>query len=328
MRRLLSARRRHPTWGPLKLHWLLGPRSPSVRTLGRWLSLAGLVRRRLRRARPGPSVPGPARLVARRANDVWTIDFKGGFRTGDGARCAPLTVRDEVSSYVLAVRAVQEPSDRVVRRVLTRLFRRRGLPRAIRSDNGGPFGGDGALGLSRLSVWWLRLGIRVEFSRPASPQDNAAHEQMHRVLKAETARPPSVNGRAQQRRFDRWCLLYNHRRPHFALQHQTPAAHYHRSPRSWPVHLPAWHYPAAWLILRPGARGRAWWAGRQRVIGRAFAGERLGLQPRPQGIVAVYLGSHLIGTLHPGDPAGLRPARRPIRGGRELRPLPSPSPSL
>ena len=157
-----------------------------------------------------------------------------------------------------------------MRQVLTGLFRRYGLPRTIRVDNGTPFGGCGALGLSRLSVWWLRLGLRVEFSRPACPQDNGAHEQMHRVLKAETARPPAANARAQQRRFARWCWIHNYHRPHAALDQQTPASHYRPSPRPWPGRLPTWCYPARWTVLRPGANGRAWWADRQRVFGRAF----------------------------------------------------------
>ena len=311
--RLAAWRRRHPTWGPLKLRTQLclqGTRPPSARTLGRWLASAGLVRRCPRRARPGPLVPAPSPWPARRATDVWTIDFKGRFRTGDGARCEPLTVRDQASRFVLVVRAVRQPSERTVRRVLTGLFRRRGLPLTIRADNGSPFGGGGALGLSRLSVWWLRLGLRVEFSRPACPQDNGAHEQMHRVLKAETARPPAANARAQQRRFARWCRIYNHHRPHAALAQQTPASRYRPSPRPWRARRPAWRYPAGWTVLQLAANGRAWWAGRQRFIGRAFAGERLGLRPRAHGIVEVYLGPYLIGTLHPGDLAGLRPARR------------------
>jgi hypothetical protein len=214
---------------------------------------------------------------------------------------------------VLVVRAVRQPSERIVRRVLTGLFQRYGLPRTIRVDNGAPFGGCGALGLSRLSVWWLRLGLRVEFSRPACPQDNAAHEQMHRVLKAETARPPAANARAQQQRFVRWYWTYDYHRPHASLDQRPPASRYRPSRRPWPGRLPAWCYPATWAVLCPGANGRAWWADRQRFIGRAFVGERLGLRPRAHGVVQVYLGPHLIGTLHPGDLAGLRPARRQYR---------------
>jgi transposase InsO family protein len=310
-----TLRRRHPTWGALKLRCLLrrarpGERLPGTSTITRWLGAAQLVRRRVRRAPAGPSVPAAPTRVARQANDVWTIDLKGQFRTGDGGRIGPLTVRDAASRYVLAVQPLRQPSDRAVRRVLTRLFRRWGLPRVMHMDNGAPFGGRGALGLSTLSVWWLRLGLEVEFSRLACPQDNGAHEQMHRVLKAETARPPAATVRAQLQRFRVWRKLYNEGRPHAALGQRLPASRYRRSPRRWPPVLPDWRYPKHWLRVQPGPNGRAWWAGRQRFLGRAFAHEQLGVAPLARGHSKVYLGPHLIGTLHPNDRTGLRPAQR------------------
>ena len=314
LRRLLTLRRRHPTWGPHKLHWLLRQRHrhvrvPGVRTLGRWLAAAGLVRRHVRRAPPGPRIAADPRPVATRPNELWTLDFKGTFRTADGARIFPLTVRDAASRCVLAVHHVSRPNEPTVRRVLTALFRRCGLPRAVQVDNGAPFAGSGPRGLSALSVWWLRLGLRVVFTRPACPQDNGAHEQMHRVLKAETTRPPAAHARAQQRRFTRWRHCYNHARPHAALGLHPPAKRYRPSAQRLPAVLPAWSYQAAWLRLRPGANGRAWWGQRQRLFGRAFAGEWLGLRPRRSGWTEVYLGPHLLGLLHHADRAGLRPAR-------------------
>ncbi len=313
-RRVLALRRRRPSWGPHKLHWLLRqqhPRVPlpAVRTLGRWLAAAGLSRRRRRRSRPGPQLPASPPPVIARANDLWTVDFKGTFRTADGTRIFPLTVRDAFSRCVLVVRHVRQPSEAAVRRVLTGLFRRFGLPRAVQVDNGTPFAGCGARGLSALSVWWLRLGLRVVFSRPACPQDNAAHEQMHRILRAETARPAAANAGAQQRRFTRWSQRYNHHRPHASLGMRPPASRYRPSPRRLPAVLADWHYPPDWLRLRPGANGRAWWQGRQRMFGRAFAGEWLGLRPCARGCAEVYLGPHLLGRIHPADLAGLRPAR-------------------
>jgi putative transposase len=318
-RRLLALRRRQPTWGPHKLHWLLRqqhPRArvPAVRTLGRWLTAAGLVRRRVRRSPPGPQVPSPAPPTATRPNDLWTLDFKGAFRTADGTRLLPLTVRDAASRCVLAVRHLRHPSDRAVRRVLTGLFRRLGLPRAVQVDNGAPFAGCGARGLSTLSVWWLRLGLQVVFTRPGCPQDNGAHEQMHRVLKAETARPPAANARTQQRRFTRWCRHYNEQRPHAALGQRTPASCYRPSPRPLPAALPVWSYPPDWLRVRPSTRGQVWWEQRQRMFGRAFAGEWLGVRLRRGGWAEVYLGPHLLGRLHRDDRAGLRAARtRPLK---------------
>ncbi|HYD83726.1 MAG TPA: DDE-type integrase/transposase/recombinase [Opitutus sp.] len=311
--RVLALRRRHRTWGAPKIRGYLKRRHaraalPGVSTISRWLAEAGLVRPRVRWTRPGPRVPAAARAPARQPNDVWTVDFKGSFRTHDARRVYALTVRDATTHYVLAVRHAPKPDDVTVRTIFIRLFRRYGLPRALQMDNGTPFGAVGPLGLSRLSVWWLRLGIELRFSRPACPQDNPAHEQMHGVLKAETTRPPSANPQAQQRRFDRWRTIYNHVRPHAALANASPADHYRPSPRRYPATLPDWSYPPNTATLCPGTNGRAWWQQRQRLIGRAFAGERLGLQITPT-CTQVRLGPFLIGTLHAEDMAGLRPAR-------------------
>lgn len=313
-KRCEGLRRRFPRWGAMALRALLRssyPREhlPAVATMARWLAQAQLVRPRAQHP-PGPILPRERWRVARRPNDVWTVDFKGWFRTGDGARIEPLTVRDLASRYILAIEHVAPLSDRAVRPIMLRLFRRFGLPRTIHVDNGGPFGGGGALGLSALSVWWLRLGIEVEFSRPARPGDNAAHEQMHGILKDETARPSAATRAAQLRRLNRFRRRYNHLRPHRSLRLRTPASRYYPSARRLPRALPQWHYPKGWSLLQPGGGGRVWWLGRQRVIGRAFAHECLGLTAQPEGIVSVYLGPHLIGRLHPDDPAGMRPARR------------------
>jgi putative transposase len=303
-------RRQHPSWGGKKICWALRQRwprraLPQPRTLERWSPR--VVRRH--RARPGPRGPALARAQAHRANDVWTMDFKGRFRCADGTRQEPLTVRDLFSRYVLLVQHVAARSDPAVRRVLTRLFRRRGLPRVIRVDNGGPFGGRGALGLSTLSVWWLRLGVQVEFTRPGHPQDNGAHEQMHRILKAETAAPPATTARAQHRRFQRWRRTYNHHRPHEALHQQVPARFYRASRRRWPRRLPTWRYPRHSLVRRVSHGGWISWAGRRRLIGRAFAAELIALTPLGPHC-AVHLGPHLLGELHSADPGGLRPVRR------------------
>lgn len=302
-------RRTQPGWGAKKLRWLLRqhwPRRvwPHVRTLERWVPRqVGRIRR------PGPKLPVLIRTLARRANDVWTIDFKGWFRTGDGSRIDPLTVRDLYSRQVLLVRHVPAASDTAVRRVLIGVFRQCGLPRVIRVDNGAPFGGCGALGLSTLSVWWLRLGIQVEYIRPAHPQDNGAHEQMHRILKAETAAPAATTAAAQHRRFQRWCRTYNEGRPHEALALQVPAKFYRCSARHYPRHLAAWRYRRNDPVYQVNRDGRIHWQGRSRFIGRAFALERIAVRER-QAHHEVYLGPHLIGELHPNDSGGLRPARR------------------
>lgn len=313
-RALRQLRRRHPTWGPRKLRARLRQlhprvRLPSARTFGRWLRRWQLVPARPRHQRRGPKLPPRPRTVARAANDVWTLDFKGWFRTRDGTRVEPLTVRDLKSCFLLDVRLLPNQSDRHARRALRALFRRHGLPKVIRVDNGPPFGGVGPLGLSRLSVWWRRLGIRVEFSRPARPGDNAAHEQMHRIYQAEVADSPAAKPSAHQRRSDRWRQLYNHVRPHDALGLRTPAQCYHASPRRLPKTLPPWVYPTTWLQRRISADGRLFWQGRQRFIGRAFGGEIIGLKTVQPGVWKIFLGQDLLGVLYQKDRGrSLRPA--------------------
>ena len=238
------------------------------------------------------------------------MDFKGWFRTGNGTRVEPLTVRDLYSRFVLGIRLLPDQSEAGVRAAMTRLFRRFGLPKVIRVDNGAPFGGKGALGLSRLSVWWLRLGIRVEFIRRAHPEDNAGHEQMHGVFKKEAASPPARTPQGQQARSTRWVDYYNQTRPHEALGQRAPATRYRPGSRRYPKHLPALVYPQSWPTRRVVFHGDIKWQGRFRFIGRAFVGQTVGLKPIRAGVHEVYLGQHLVGLLHQADPAGMRPAFR------------------
>lgn len=321
-------------FGAKKLRWKLRrdhprKRVPCVRTLGRWLLAMGRVRARARRAKAGPSAHAAGRLDARCANDVWSADIKGSFRTGDGRVVLALTVRDLASRYVLCVQHLPQANERHIGRVMRRLFGRHGLPRAIRMDNGAPFGADGPRGWSRLSVQWVKLGIRTEYGRPRHPEDNAQHEQMHGVLKRETARPPAANPSAQQRRFQRWIERYNQRRPHEGLGMRVPASLYRPSPRPFRV-APAYSYPSDWEVLRPDQRGRCFWRGRQRLIGKAFVAERLGGKPTGPDTLSLYFRQHLIGTLHAADLAGLRPVPRSIHQCRAggASPLPAPSPIL
>jgi transposase InsO family protein len=280
------------------------------RTFGRWLQRLQLVPRRPRHQLRGPQLPVPRRLKARAPNDVWTIDFKGWFCTRDATRVEPLTVRDLKSRYILAIRLLPNQSDGLTRRALAGVFHRYGLPKAIRVDNGPPFGGCGPRGLSRLSVWWRRLGIRVEFGRPAHPQDNAAHEQMHGVYQGEVAAQPAANPRAQQRQSNRWRNNYNQLRPHEALSLRVPALGYRASSRALPESLPAWTYPAAYCRRRVSADGRLFWQGRQRFIGRAFGGEIIGLKKHRREIWKIFLGCDLLGLLHQKDRSkSLRPTQ-------------------
>lgn len=302
-------RLQHPRWGPKKLSLLLPRRArPSLATLGRWLRQMGLSARRRRRPRPGPRLPWPRLTVPCRSNQVWTVDFKGSFCTGNGTRLHPLTVRDLFSRYVLCVRAWPHQREVPVRHVFTRLFRRYGRPKIIRCDHGVPWASTGPLELSRLSVWWWRLGIAVEFTAKGHPEQNAAHERHHRILKADTAHPPAFTPSAQQQRFHRWRHYYNHRRPHEALNQQMPARHYRPQPRLFKTGPTTPHYDGALAIRRVHPNGEIVWEGRRRFIGDALAGERVGLYALNQGVWSVRFLHLELGHLHRWDPGAMRPA--------------------
>ena len=308
-----SVRRKHSSWGGKKIYARLRqqhPRArlPKPRTITDWLRRFGGKRSRRNKARPGPRRPRPTVTIPRAPNDVWTVDFKGWFRTRDGQRVNPLPGRELFRRFILGHRLV--PLEHApVQQCFQALFVRYGQPKVIRVDHGAPFAGGGPLDLSRLSAWWLRLGIQVEFTRRACPQDNGAHEQMHRIYKAETATPPAATPLAQQRRSTNWTRYYNHHRPHEALGQQVPAVRYHKSRRRYRGPLSPLRYARRWRTRRVSSRGFIHWRGRARGIGRAFRGENIGLKPVAEGLQEVYFERHLIGILADTDPAGIRPAR-------------------
>ena len=316
--RIRQLRRRHWSWGSRKL--AAGLRKeyrsqsvPSVRTISRWLKRMGLNRRSRRRTRRGPRLEREQLTEAGWSNQVWTVDFKGWFRTQDGRRVEPLTVRDLFSRYLLTIRLFQDQRWEPVRREFLRLFGRYGYPEVIRVDNGGPFGSTGPAGLSRLSAWWTALGIRVEFIAPGHPEQNGGHEQMHRVLKAETTRPASAHRRAQQRRTARWVRTYNEVRPHEALEQRTPAEIYRRQlSRRRQVVL---RYPGHWIVRRVRSNGQIKWRGRKRFVGEAFVGYPVGFKPPRGGKSLIYFGGVLIGEMWDTDQGGMRPANYVRRAG-------------
>lgn len=295
---VLDLRRKHPHWGPAKLRAKLQREAPeaawpAASTIGEMLKRAGLsVPRKLRRkATPSQS---PLRHAGG-ANQVWCADFKGWFRCGDGSRCDPLTMTDGYSRYLLRCQAVKGMNTGSVRGVMEAAFREYGLPEAMRTDNGEPFASVGLAGLSALSVWWIKLGIRPERIPPGKPQHNGRHERMHRSLKQATARPPAAHLRAQQRAFDRFRQEYNQERPHAALQMKTPADLYIVSSRSYPSRLAEPEYPDDWEMRRVRDCGRLRWRSQSIFVGKALRGEPVGLEPVQDGRWQVWFFDYPVG---------------------------------
>lgn len=298
---LLAARRAHPTWGPAKLRDYLAPRHPAVErwpavsTIADLLKRHGLVAKR-RRRRPVVH-PGTVPLHTTAANDLWTADFKGQFRTRDGVYCYPLTVADQHTRYLLTVHALLNTRAVGAKAVFERLFRTYGLPAAIRTDNGVPFANTGLHGLTQLSVWWLRLGIQHQRIRPASPQENGAHERMHRTLKAETTRPPQASCAQQQRAFTRWRTQFNTERPHAALGGATPASRYTPSAQPYPERLPPLEYPGHFAVKRVTNAGTIRFKSKLLFLANALKTHPVGLEETDDGIWSLYLGVVLLGRI-------------------------------
>jgi transposase InsO family protein len=302
---LCQARARHPDWGPEKLLQWLAPRHPgmdwpAVSTVGELLTRRGLVRPRRRRRRRSPH-PGTVAPSAPAPNALWTADFKGQFRTGDGCSCYPLTIADQHSRYLLRCQGLPTPAGADVRAVFRDAFRRYGLPRAIRTDNGVPFASPGLRGLSQLNVWWLRLGIQHQRIQPARPEQNGVHERMHRTLKAAVCRPPRGSLAAQQRAFNRFRVEFNTDRPHQALQGRPPAAVYRPSPRPYPETLPPLEYPGHFLVKRVTSAGTVRFKHRLLFVSHALKQHAIGLTETDDGIWSIYLGSVLLGRLNERD---------------------------
>lgn len=259
---LAELRRRHPTWGAGKLLHILGKRQPNwvlpSRSTGcGLLRRAGRVRRRRRIRKPGH--PGPPLSVMDEPNAVWSADFKGEFKTGDGLYCYPLTVSDGYSRYLLGCQGLRSTRTELAKPVFRRLFEEYGLPWIIRTDKGVPFASTALGRLSRLSVWWIRLGVQPELIEPSSPSQNSRHERMHKTLKAEATRPPPGTLAAQQIRFNRFRREYNEERPHEALGQETPASLYVPSPRPFPNKLPPVEYPAHYELRYVSENGGIRW---------------------------------------------------------------------
>ena len=297
--RIVGLRRRFPHLGPRKLLWHLersdGQTSwPAASTIGDILKRAGLVAASKRRRRP---LDPPRRVIAAQAaNEEWAADFKGWFRTRDQRRIDPLTITDSHTRFLIETRIVA-PTIEGARDGFERAFATYGLPQAIRCDNGAPFGSRGAGGLTRLSVWWLKLGVEPHFIRPASPQENGRHERMHRTLKAQTSQPAAADAREQQARFDDFRRHYNEERPHEALGQRPPADLYAASPRAMPGRIDDPWYDADHQVRRVRATGQIKWRGEFAFIGEALAGELVGLAELDEGDHVVGFCGHDLGLI-------------------------------
>lgn len=299
-RLVVAERDAHPTWGPRKLLAVLERDVPDVAWPSASTIYALLKRnsrieshgRRRRHAHPGKPFP-----QMNAPNSVWAADYKGQFKLGNGRTCYPLTVTDGCSRYLLACQGLSSTKYVLARGVFQRAFQEYGLPDAILTDNGPPFASTGLHGLTQLSVWWLRLGIRHLRTEPSSPQQNGRHERMHRTLKKEATKPPMQTLRAQQREFDRFRREYNEVRPHEALGQQTPASVYRPSPRPYPDRLPNVDYPNTFVTRLVSTSGAIRWNSAQISVTTALAGQHVGLEEVDDGLWDVYFATARVGRL-------------------------------
>jgi transposase InsO family protein len=297
---LLELRRRHPTWGAKKLLKVLGQRHTDWKLPVRSVACAllkrhGLVRRKTPRRLIGHPGKPPSMILA--PNHVWCADFKGQFRMGNGQYCYPLTVTDGFSRFLLGCHGLPSTAAAGAKPVFKRLFEEYGLPQYIRSDNGVPFATNTLARLSRLSAWWVRLGVLPQLIEPGNPQQNGRHERMHRTLKAEATRPPGQAMRSQQAKFDRFRKEFNHERPHEALDQATPASVHVPSPRAMPHKLPPLEYPDRYEVRYVSANGGIRWNNAWVNVSTTCIGEYVGLEEIDDGIWNVFFGALRIGRL-------------------------------
>ena len=296
---LLEMKRRYPKLSAgkvldrLRMDGVAG--LPARSTVGDLFKRYGLIVARKRRARR--ALQGTPLSHAGAPNALWSVDFKGNFRLGDGRWCYPLTVSDNYSRYLLVCRALEHPSEQAVWRPMERAFREYGLPQAIRSDNGSPFASVARGGLTRLSIWWLKLGINVERICPGHPEQNPRHERLHRTLKADIDEP-CYSLRAQQRRLDWFKHYYNVERPHDALGGVPPTAHYRSSGRAYPTHIDEPEYDSRLVVRRVRSNGQIKWQGHLLFVSEALIGEPIGLLPLTEDRWQLQFCSVTLGVLN------------------------------
>lgn len=300
---ILAVKKSFPRWGAPQIRARLErehpdwDRYPAVSTIGLLLSRQGLTQPRRGRRRAA-AVPTELPLTSGRyANQVWCADYKGWFRTADGSRCNPLTITDQSSRCLLCCRHVPRMDYEGARRWFERTFRRYGLPEVIRTDNGTPFSSTGLGGLSRLSYWWIRLGIWPERIEPGHPEQNGRHERMHRTLKAYTASPPASTLTSQQTRFNDFQKEYNQERPHEALEMRTPWECYRPSPRPYPSRLGEITYPDHLRIRKVKQSGEIKLFNQVLYVSQSLAGQPVGIEPIDEDLSRLWYCSYELGRI-------------------------------
>ena len=298
----------HLAWGPRKIRelYLRGHGEvASESTFKRVLERTSLTQKRRRRRAPEAGRLSSGRQAAA-LNEVWTVDFKGWWRKAE-QRCEPLTVRDEYSRYLLEVRAVEDARSETVRKSFERIFERHGLPEAIRSDNGSPFASrQGVLGLSRLSAWWVVLGIDLERGRPGHPQDNAGHERMHKDISREL----EAEGACDQAALDVWRQTFNYERPHEALGMRCPGEVYLASERKYEGTPEDLDYPKM-CSRRVSPKGLISLEGQPLFLSASLGGWSVGLKPIAEDLMEVWFGRLLLGQVDLGTRNFFRADIRP-----------------
>ena len=301
-RNIVATKLSHQKWGPKKLlAWLEkqypGERWPAASTAGEILKRQGLVKPRRKKKRRTPPYIMPFH-ECQCPNAVWSADFKGQFRTGDGKLCYPLTITDNSSRYLLLCQGLSRPTFEEARPWFEWVFREYGLPEAIRTDNGAPFASVGLGGLSRLSIWFIKLGIRPERIEPGHPEQNGRHERMHRSLKEAVVNPPRGNMQEQQRAFDEFMHEYDFQRPHEALGQRTPASVYHTSLSPYPVRVPEVEHDQDVIVRQVRHNGEIRWKGKLIYITEALAGEPVALSQMGEHLWEIRFSFHQLGVLN------------------------------
>ena len=299
--KIVSYKLRHPKRGPKKIYHQLMKKQPDVKwpvpsTIGYWLKKYNLVNPRKKRKRVAPY--NQPFIDCQSPNEVWSVDYKGQFYTQDSKVCYPLTISDNFSRYILKCKGLPGPRYRETQQVFEQVFQEYGLPDAIRSDNGIPFAGTGIAGLSRLSIWWIQLGIIPERIEKGNPQQNGRHERMHRTLKYETLDTKAKNLKEQQNRFDLFQIDFNNHRPHEALGQKTPSEYYRKSNRPYIAKPPKPVYDYDLKVRQVKSRGAIKFKNNLYYLTELLYGQPVGLKPTDEDNWDIYYYSHPIATLN------------------------------